>query len=178
MLRLILLLTAFVFALLLVACRFGAGEEAAAAPGGASAMAAPDTCPVTLAPEPRFAPPEPYPETPSGGQFWYGDESLWTGLPGDGTWRLPHHEHGFTQKLPWWRVGYDWQEEPLPALEVRGRRLDGEASVFLATDATNGYYPDYESFMMTGFAIPSQGCWEITGQYEDSELSFVVWVEG
>jgi hypothetical protein len=30
--------------------------------------------------------------------------------------------------------------------------------------------------MMVGMDIPTPGCWEITGRYEDDELTFVVWV--
>lgn len=164
---------------LMGACRSGSEDLAVRAPAGSPVSAASGSCPVTQAAEARFEPPSPYPERPPEGQFWHGDEALWTVLTSDGVWRdLPHHEHGYGQKLPWWRVGYDWQEEPLPALVVSGRRLDGESPEFTVTDATNGYHPDFESFMMTGFEFPSEGCWEITGRYEDSELSFVVLVEG
>jgi hypothetical protein len=31
-------------------------------------------------------------------------------------------------------------------------------------------------FMLTGVEVPAAGCWEITGRYDQTELSFVVWV--
>jgi hypothetical protein len=30
--------------------------------------------------------------------------------------------------------------------------------------------------MVVGIDFPTLGCWEITGHYEDDELTFVVWV--
>jgi hypothetical protein len=30
--------------------------------------------------------------------------------------------------------------------------------------------------MLTGVYLPAPGCWEITGNYEGTQLSFVVWV--
>jgi hypothetical protein len=30
--------------------------------------------------------------------------------------------------------------------------------------------------MLVGVDIPTLGCWEITGQYNGTELSFVVWI--
>jgi hypothetical protein len=168
--------------MLLVACRSAAGdqggeEQAAAASGDGLSISPPDSCPVTRAPEPRFVPPSPYPEWPPSGQFWYGDEALWTALYGEGVWQeLPHDERGFTQKVVWWRDGYNWQEEPLPDLVVSGRRLDGEAPSLMAYEATNGYHPQFESFMLVGVEIPAAGCWEITGEYQGRQLSFIVWV--
>jgi hypothetical protein len=29
---------------------------------------------------------------------------------------------------------------------------------------------------MTGIDFPTAGCWEMTGRYNDEELTFVVWV--
>jgi hypothetical protein len=30
--------------------------------------------------------------------------------------------------------------------------------------------------ILTGIEIPQEGCWELTGEYQGSHLSFVVWV--
>jgi hypothetical protein len=30
--------------------------------------------------------------------------------------------------------------------------------------------------MVVGINLPALGCWEITGHYEDDELTFVIWV--
>jgi hypothetical protein len=32
--------------------------------------------------------------------------------------------------------------------------------------------------MLVGIEIPTAGCWQITGQYRDASLSYVVRVEG
>jgi len=196
MLRQALILLVFLLALLLAACRSAAGDQGSGAQGAPSAQSVvskdgeqasssggdlpttpPDSCPVTRAAEPRFVPPPPYPERPPSGQFWFGDEALWTALYSEGVWReLPHDERGYTQKVVWWRDDYNWQKEPLPDLVVSGRRLDAEAPPLMAYEATNGYVPEFESFMLVGAGIPTAGCWEITGEYQGHELSFVVWV--
>jgi hypothetical protein len=31
--------------------------------------------------------------------------------------------------------------------------------------------------MLVGVYVPTPGCWEITGEYRDQKLSFVVWLE-
>src|SRR5512133_334571 len=69
----------------------------------------PDICPVTQPPNPPFTPPPPYSTlTPLG--FWYGTASLWTDVPANGVWSgLPHNPEGYTQKVFWWRKGYDWR---------------------------------------------------------------------
>jgi hypothetical protein len=142
----------------------------------------PETCPVTQAPDLPFTPPPPYPATPpGGGSFWFGTEQLWTMLPADGTWRgLPHYrptDPGYRQKIFWWHEGYDWRAEPRPNLTVRGKRLDAPAPPLVASRATNGFRAeDLKSFMLVGVDIPTLGCWEITGEIDGQELTFVVWV--
>jgi hypothetical protein len=95
----------------------------------------------------------------------------------DGAWRdLPYSETGYTQKVFWWRQGYDWKAEPEPDLTVTGRRLDGEAPPLVASKATNAYAADIGSAMLVGVDIPTAGCWEITGRIGEQELSFVIQV--
>lgn len=137
-----------------------------------------DKCPVTLASAQPFVPPPPWSRTAPSGGFWWGDDKLWTILPNDGIWKgLPHNPNGYSQKLPWWNKDYNWQAEPLPALQVTGRRLDGDARPLLVSGATNGYEGTYKSFMLVGADFPTGGCWQITGTYHDKETSYVVWVE-
>lgn len=136
-----------------------------------------EDCPVTVPPDPPFNPPAPYSKLGYEGYFWYGSNSLWVALPEDGVWSdLPQDAHGYGQKLPWWRDGYIWNEEPEPSLVVTGQRLDGEASPLDASSANGSYSDDMGSAMMMGMLIPTSGCWEITGNYKGDELSFVVWV--
>lgn len=136
-----------------------------------------DICPVTRLPVPPFTPPEPYPRSAPGQDFWYGADALWTALPQYGVWSaLPHNPEGYTQKIFWWRKGYSWTEEPEPKLTVTGRRLDALAPPLNVSKATSAYTPEFGSGMLVGVDFPTTGCWEISGRYADAELSFVVWV--
>lgn len=135
-------------------------------------------CPVTIASAQPFVPPPPWSRAAPSGEFWWGDDKLWTVLPNDGIWKgLPHNPNGYTQKLPWWNKDFKWVEEPLPALKVTGRRLDANAPPLLVSGANSGYEGTYKSFMMVGVDFPTGGCWQITGKYHDKETSYVVRVE-
>ena len=138
----------------------------------------PGKCPVTTAESSSFQAPEPYsPDAPWDGEFWYGSNDLWVALGSDGVWSgLPDNPKGYTQKIPWWREGSVWDEEPLPPLVVTGERLDGEAPPLNASAANGSYAVDMGSAMMMGVDFPTLGCWKITGKYQNDELSFVVWV--
>jgi len=134
-------------------------------------------CPLTVPQEPSFTPPSPYSSRGFEGEFWHGSNSLWTAVPQNGIWSgLPHNQEGYTQKVFWWRDGYVWTEEPQPDLTVTGERLDATAPPLIVSKATNAYAGDIGSAMLVGVDFPTLGCWKITGQYKNSELSFVVWV--
>jgi len=79
--------------------------------------------------------------------------------------------------MGWWRQGYDWRKEPTPKLKIMGRRLDSQAPP-LDVDRPNavGVSGPPGNYMMVGLTFPAPGCWEITGQDENDELTFVVWV--
>lgn len=184
---------------LMVGCREAAGVEGVEArvsglplesskpePGGAAEASAADSltkvgsgyegCPVTLPPEEPFSPRSPWPASAPYDRSWYGSESLWTSLRSDGRWDQLRRG----DKAWWWSVDFDVSEDPQPELWMTARRLDGEGSVEQEPPATNGYHPDFHWAMLTGFGVPSNGCWEITGHYRkegrEVELSFVVWV--
>ncbi len=136
-----------------------------------------DSCPITRPQNPVFTPPPPWPPQAPYGEFWYGTEDLWTSLHPDGTWQaLPRDTAGYSQKVWFWKKGYNGRDEPDPKLTVTGRRLDGSAPPLVALDATNGYSGDFNWAMLVGVDIPTLGCWEITGHIGGHELSFVVWV--
>jgi hypothetical protein len=98
-------------------------------------------------------------------------------LSADGTWSgLPDNDTGYTQKVFWWRAGYNWRAEPQPDLTVSGKRLDVPAPPLVASRATNAFHPDFSSAMLVGVDMPTLGCWEITGKYQGAALSFVVWI--
>jgi len=138
----------------------------------------PKDCPVTTSANVSFKAPEPFSSiAPWKGIFWYGSEHLWTALNTDGVWsKLPENPDGYTQKIMWWSSLYSLKDELEPALVVTGKRLNGEAPALRFYGATNAMADDIGEAMLTGVEIPTLGCWEITGQYKESEISFVVWV--
>jgi len=110
------------------------------------------------------------------GRFWYGTPVLWTNLPSDGIWHgLPQDDGGYVQKAVFWREGFVALDELNPVLTVSSRRLDASAPTFSFSDATNGW-DETGDFMLVGIIIPTDGCWEITAEYQDAQLSYVVLV--
>ena len=92
------------------------------------------------------------------------------------SWRgLPHDEKGFTQKTSWWSVLWDIRIEPMPAIEVSGRRLDGRGRFTVPGPGTNAI-ADTGTAMLVGIEVPTTGCWEITATYRRQHLSFVALV--
>ena len=75
----------------------------------------------------------------------------------------------------WWRQGYDAYREPQPKLIITGKRVDSPAPYLKADHATNALLQP-QSAMLIGFEFPTAGCWQITGRYEDDELTFFAWV--
>jgi hypothetical protein len=138
---------------------------------------APEGCPVTQPATSTFVPPTPYPSNAGPGWFWVGTRKLWTMLPANGVWsQLPHTESGYTQKMAWLSGDNHWRLEPHPAITVVGKRRDGASSPLTVTWINNGHTDTLESVMGVRVNIPSLGCWEITGRYEDDQLTFVIWV--
>jgi len=138
----------------------------------------PADCPVTIPGASSFEAPEPYSAVaPWPGIFWYGTEHLWTALQTNGVWEgLPKNPEGYTQKIMWWSSLYVLKDELEPALVVSAQRLDGEAPPFKFHGATNAFAKDIGDAMLTGVDLPTEGCWEVTGQYKKSSLTFVVWI--
>jgi hypothetical protein len=88
---------------------------------------------------------------------------------------LPLWPEGYRQKIVWWSEGYDAKADPLPALAISGRRLDGNAAPLVVTGA-NGSWTTVD-FIMSGVNFPTAGCWEIKGTFRGAEVKFVVSVE-
>lgn len=151
----------------------------AAAP--ASSSQAPSSCPLTKPPSNAYVPPTPYSSTAGPGQYWIGNDNLWTYLPFSGSWTLGHYspeEPALRQKLLWYRKGYNPRTEPKPNLIITGKRLDAPAPP-MSIDGPHGAWlssDPTQTFMTSAFNLPAAGCWEITGQYEKDKLTFVVWV--
>ena len=131
------------------------------------------TCPVTVAVTRPFAEPSPS----SASRFWYGSEALAVLLRTDGTWQGMGSTRRYRDKLFWWRQGFDGRNESLPALTVRGRRLDAEAPAADISRATNAHHAGFGGWaMLVGVEFPTRGCWELTGEYRGETLRFVVLV--
>lgn len=136
-------------------------------PAGNDLEAEPPFCPLT---EPAWvtAPADAAVQgTPAPGYYFVNaDRSLWAsaGWTSQAGYPLQASEDGI--KVGWFR--------PAGAtLAISGRRLDGEAAP-LAADIPCCYPTRFQA---SGLYFPSEGCWEVTALAEDSELSFVVWVE-
>jgi len=97
----------------------------------------------------------------------HGNGKLWTVLPPDGKLVIPadmiSYHGGLWMKSLWWR-GVRGN------LTIRGRRLDGTGQLHVPLQS--GYRET--GLLVTGVTFPSEGCWEITGKADDSELTFVV----
>jgi hypothetical protein len=110
----------------------------------------------------------------------YGDEDgLRVYLNNNGVWRqLPIGEKGgYNQKIFWKFPGYVAMNDPMPDLAVMGRQLNGNGSFVSEGPATNATSSETNGdAILSGVEIPTYGCWELTGEYEGSKLSFVVWV--
>lgn len=148
--------------------------------------APPSSCQVTLPSAGSFVPPSPAPAGPAAqfglaaDRFWFGTEKLWTVLPTNGTWRgsVPSKpgDFSYSDKLPWFRLHPAFSEKDGP-LTITGKRLDGPAPSFTETFESNAFSRDDDNAMiMGGINIPVFGCWQVTGHYQDQELSFTVWV--
>ena len=102
------------------------------------------------------------------------------GLPSrpldDGAWQDLSRDNGYTQKTAFWREGFIARDEPNPVLTVSGRRLDASGQTFSFSNATHGW-DETGDFMLMGINIPTEGCWEITAEYREAKLTFVVQVK-
>ena len=131
----------------------------------------PETCAVTNPLEHPFVPPKSYQN--SRGINWFGTDKLWTYLPTNGI-------SGQGEKTLWFREEWShyshWiPEESALKLTITARRLDA-ATPPPEISAGPVFNRDWKAFMLGGINLPTPGCWEITGRYEDAEVQFVEWV--
>jgi hypothetical protein len=108
--------------------------------------------------------------TPDPAYFLFGTDSLWTELPVDGVWRaLPLNPDGYTQKVFWWSKAYS---SPSAVSGTARHMLAPAPPVHFSTTGSIG------DAMVIVQDFPAAGCWEITGIYLSTRLSFVVWIDG
>lgn len=146
--------------------------------GGASTPAADgDTgCSVTR-PDPAFVAPSPYPPSPPNERAaWFGTPQLWTMLEADGeVWDAANTSFPVLIKTFWWSSNWaGMTEEQEPTITVVATRLDGPGTV--TTDhATNAAADSLGGeAMLAGIEFPSPGCWQITAEYREAMLSYIV----
>jgi hypothetical protein len=95
----------------------------------------------------------------------------------DSVWRdLPHSRDGYSQKVFWWSEDFHVSANPYPSFTLLIERLDVASPPAVVAEKATNASTDFGTAMLTGVEIPSPGCWQITGQYNQAELSFVVWV--
>jgi hypothetical protein len=116
---------------------------------------------------------KPFPKS----ENWYGNELLAVMLPPDGIWIGMGPERDYRNKLFWWSYGFKPGSES--NLLVTGRRVDGEGAPARISKATNAHDESLGGWaMLVMVELPSAGCWEITGEYLGTKLSFVVETQG
>jgi hypothetical protein len=145
-------------------------------PGAGAAT--PESCPITIPPQPGFVPPSPYPAEPPPlyNSVWYGTADLWTMLDPDGrVWR-PQSDGPLFDKAFWWSESFQWRNKLQPAITVSIRRIDGSERFEMPGPSTHGFRSDTVQFMLQGVSFPGPGCWEISATYKGAELSFVALV--
>jgi hypothetical protein len=146
--------------------------------------AGPNTCPVTVPPQPGFVPPEPYPPEPPFEQVWYGVPELWTNLyPNGQVWKgLPVHPDGSVgNKTAWFSEifstaqGEDFSGDA--DITLTAVHLDGNARTVVVEGGVPSFHRDFKNFMLVPLVLPRPGCWEVTASYEGAELAYVIQVE-
>jgi hypothetical protein len=129
--------------------------------------AAGNSCPVT---EPVWilAPDDPAVDNPPAYGYYFvnEDQSIWASA-----WWTDAEEYQLSASEDGIKVG--WFRPAGAELVITGQRLDEEAP--LLESHVPCCYPT--RFQATGLYFPTEGCWEITAEAENSVLSFVVLVE-
>jgi len=183
-------IAALVAGLMISACA-GIGERGDTSPRGSppgsspASSADPNTCPVTIPPQPGLVPPEPYPSEPGFGDVWYGTPELWTILDPDGeVWSdLPIGKapHAVGNKTFWFSEdfsaakGADFSGDA--DITLTAVRLDRSAHTVVEKGGVPSFNTHIKNFMLVGLVLPELGCWEVTARYEGAELAYVFQVK-
>lgn len=149
-----------------------------------ASWAGPNTCPVTVPPQPGFVPPEPYPPELFG-QVWFGTPELWTLLdPHGAVWRdLPVGKgpHAIGDKTLWFSENFSTAEgEDFSGnadITLTAVHLDGSAPTVVVEGGQPSFNIGIKNFMLVPLGLPEPGCWEVTASYQGAELAYVLQVE-
>jgi hypothetical protein len=104
---------------------------------------------------------------------WFGSKDLAVILSDDGTWPTTKPGHRISVKLFWfiddlemWRAG---------SFRSTIKRLDAGENDAVVSEPTTAGIPDLDTLtVLTGIHFPSEGCWQITADFEGHSLTFVV----
>jgi hypothetical protein len=141
-----------------------------------------NVCPVTKAPEHPFIPPPPLDKVEDG-TFVLGTSGLWARVTTH--WllnrtgnKLPYHSEIYAQDVPHYPQSFDRNFRAL-RLALVARRLDGPEPLVWSGRVAVGLLG---GVMITGLAIPTAGCWEISAHYipergKVQTLTYTAWVE-
>lgn len=173
--------------LMISACAAGASERGDILTPGLTpgSSASPNTCPVTVPPQPGLVPPAPYPPEPPFEQVWYGTPELWTILDANGAvWRdLPVGKgpHAVGDKTLWFSENFSTAEgEDFSGdadITLTAVLLDASAPTVVQEGGVPSFNRDIKNFMLVPLGLPGPGCWEVTASYQGAELTYVLQVE-
>ena len=135
-----------------------------------------DECPRTIGSDTAFRDPWPSSST------WFGTETLAVMLPEDGIWPTTKPGSLIAVKLFWYSSEFQaaaekgFDEGRVLGFETRIRRLDaGPGDAVISGPNWAGLGGLGENWtILTGIDFPDAGCWEITGEYLNQSLTFVV----
>lgn len=180
------IIVALVGGLMISACaaRASEGDDSLGLGLGPGSSVPPDTCPMTVPPQPGFVPPEPFPPKPPFEEVWFGTSEIWTNLDPNGqVWSdLPVGKDGSVgNKTLWWSenfstaAGEDFTGNA--DITVTAVSLDGSAPSVVVKRGVPSFNRDIGNFMLVGLVLPEPGCWEVTANYQGAELAYVLQVE-
>ena len=131
--------------------------------------------PPTAPPCPVTAPNGSTPPNEQASDLNHGNGKIWTVLWPEGIVRFEPGGPGeiradgsLVMKFPWWRG-----EGVVGALQIEGKRLDGEAPP-LQAEIPDGYGDT--GFQASGLVFSSEGCWQVTARAGEAELTIVTQV--
>lgn len=113
---------------------------------------------------------------------WYGTEALAVVLPKDGIWPTTKPGNRISVKVFWYSTEFQataergFDDGAHMGFEARIRRLDsGPNDAVISGPNWAGLGGLGENWtILTGIDFPSAGCWEITAEYLDQSLTFIV----
>jgi hypothetical protein len=160
----------------MVLSKLSAGAFAATLVALSCSALAEGSCPRTIGSDTAFRDPWPAAST------WYGTEALAVVLPEDGIWPTTKPGHLISVKVFWYSTEFQataergFDDGAVMGFEARIKRLDpGPNDAVISGPNWAGLGGLGENWtILTGIDFPSAGCWEVTAEYLDQSLTFIV----